>query len=75
VADSAHDAFFIADLRFGLATDDNGLGIMRASAAEMEQCQTQSLGRNIRDGEKSWMSPNAPCLPVEGEVFFLTSLI
>jgi hypothetical protein len=22
---------------------------------------------------RGWMSPNAPCLPVEGEVFFLTS--
>src|ERR1700736_3966574 len=35
VADSAHDAFFIADLRFGLSTDDNGLGIVRASAANL----------------------------------------
>ena len=33
VADPAHDAFFIADLRFGTTTDDNGVGIERASAA------------------------------------------
>jgi hypothetical protein len=36
--------------------------------------QTQSLGRNVRRTSsmvRGWMSPNAPCLPVEGEVFFL----
>jgi len=49
VADSAHDAFFIADLRFGQTTDDNGLGIVRASAAnflDLSACPngTQSSG-------------------------------
>ena len=30
IADPARDAFFIVDLRFGLATDENGVGIVRA---------------------------------------------
>jgi hypothetical protein len=48
-ADPAHDAFFIADLRFGTTTDDNGVGIERASAAnflDTAKCPkgTQSAG-------------------------------
>ena len=35
VADPAHDAFFIADLRFGTTTDDNGVGIVKATAASL----------------------------------------
>jgi len=35
IADPARDAFFIADLRFGVSTDDNGVGIVRATAANL----------------------------------------
>lgn len=35
VADPAHSAFFIADLRFGTTTDDNGVGIVKATAASL----------------------------------------
>ncbi len=35
IADPARDAFFIVDLRFGVSTDDNGVGIVRASAANL----------------------------------------
>lgn len=34
-ADPAHDAFFIADIRFGVNTDDGGVGIVRATAASL----------------------------------------
>ena len=34
-ADPARDAFFIVDLRFGQTTDDNGVGIVRATAANL----------------------------------------
>ena len=35
VADPARDAFFIADLRFGITHDNNGVGIVRATAANL----------------------------------------
>jgi hypothetical protein len=35
IADPARDAFFIVDLRFGLSTDDNGVGIVRTTAANL----------------------------------------
>lgn len=35
IADPARDAFFIVDLRFGQTTDENGLGIVRATAANL----------------------------------------
>ena len=35
VADPAHDAFFIADIRFGTSTDDNGVGIVKATTANL----------------------------------------
>jgi len=33
IADPARNAFFIADLRFGLGTDDSGVGVVRANAS------------------------------------------
>ena len=33
IADPARDAFFIVDLRFGLGTDDSGVGVVRANAS------------------------------------------
>ncbi len=35
VADPARDEFFIVDLRFGQSTDDNGLGIIRTTSANL----------------------------------------
>ncbi len=35
VADPVHDAFFLVDLRFGIVHDDNGVGIIRATAANL----------------------------------------
>ncbi len=35
VADPARDAFFLVDLRFGILHDDNGVGIIRATAANL----------------------------------------
>jgi hypothetical protein len=35
VADPARNAFFIADIRFGDLTDDNGVGILRTTAAAL----------------------------------------
>jgi hypothetical protein len=35
IADPARDAFFIVDLRFGITTDDNGVGVVRATATNL----------------------------------------
>jgi len=35
IADPARDQFFMVDLRFGLTTDDNGVGILRATATRL----------------------------------------
>lgn len=35
IADPARRAFFIVDLRFGLSTDDNGLGILRTTTGRL----------------------------------------
>jgi hypothetical protein len=35
IADPAREAFFIVDLRFGLTHDENGVGIVRATAANL----------------------------------------
>lgn len=35
VADPARNGFFIADLRFGTSTDDNGVGIVKATTASL----------------------------------------
>ena len=35
VTDPARDAFFIVDLRFGVSTDDSGVGIVRTTAAAL----------------------------------------
>ncbi|HUJ20267.1 MAG TPA: hypothetical protein VLX58_02040 [Bryobacteraceae bacterium] len=35
IADPARDAFFIVDLRFGETTDDNGVGVVRTTAANL----------------------------------------
>jgi hypothetical protein len=35
IADPARDAFFMVDLRFGLDTDDEGVGIIRATATNL----------------------------------------
>jgi hypothetical protein len=35
VADPQHSAFYIVDLRFGITTDDNGVGIERTTAATL----------------------------------------
>jgi hypothetical protein len=35
IADPARDQFFMVDLRFGLTTDENGVGILRTTAAKL----------------------------------------
>lgn len=35
IADPARNAFFIVDLRFGLGTDDSGVGVVRANASDL----------------------------------------
>jgi len=64
-ADPVHDAFFIADLRFGLTTDDNGVGIVRTSAAQLLDKAA------CPDGTQA--SGSAPCFTA-ASVFNITTL-
>ncbi len=65
VADPAHDAFFIADLRFGIQTDENGVGIVRASSAKLLDTTT------CPNGTQS--AGSAECFDT-GSVFNITEL-
>jgi hypothetical protein len=65
VADPLRDAFFIADLRFGLTTDDNGVGILRASAANLLNTAACPTGTQING--------SAACFST-GSVFNITTL-
>lgn len=47
VADPARDAFFIADLRFGITHDNNGVGIVRTTAKTLLDPNTCPNGTEI----------------------------
>jgi hypothetical protein len=65
VADPVRDAFFIADIRFGLTTDDNGVGILRASAANLLNTTACPNGTQVNG--------SAACFNT-GSVFNITTL-
>ena len=64
IADPPRDAFFIVDLRFGLFTDENGVGIVRTTAANL--LSSTACPSGTQPG-------SASCWPV-GAVTNITSL-
>jgi len=54
IADPARDAFFIVDLRFGLFTDDNGVGILRTTSANLLSSTACPSGTESNGSTSCW---------------------
>jgi hypothetical protein len=54
IADPARDAFFIVDQRFGLFTDDNGVGILRTTAANLLSSTACPSGTETDGSSSCW---------------------
>lgn len=54
IADPARDAFFIVDLRFGEFTDDNGVGILRTTAANLLSSTACPTGTETDGSASCW---------------------
>lgn len=54
IADPARDAFFIVDLRFGETTDENGVGIVRTTAANLLSSTACPSGTQTSGSASCW---------------------